>query len=59
MENHTESIDFIKFNFDGKLCVTGGLNNALRIWENCQNGEQKLKCTVNEGPDSKDDMCFV
>ena len=33
LDGHTETIDFIKFNFDQKLCVTGGLNNALRIWD--------------------------
>ena len=27
LEGHTETLEFIKFNFDGKLCLTGGMNN--------------------------------
>lgn len=33
LEGHTETVEFIKFNHDGKYCVTGGMNNVLRIWQ--------------------------
>ena len=32
LEGHTETVEFIKFNHDGKLMVTGGFNNVLRVW---------------------------
>lgn len=32
LPGHTETVEFIKFNHDGKLCVTGGMNNTLRVW---------------------------
>jgi WD40 repeat protein len=33
LDGHKETVEFVKFNFDGKLCVTGGMNNVLRIWQ--------------------------
>ena len=33
LEGHTETVEFIKFSHDGKLCVTGGMNNKLRVWK--------------------------
>ena len=32
LEGHTETLEFIKFNHDGKYCLTGGMNNKLRVW---------------------------
>lgn len=32
LAGHTETLEFIKFNHDGKLVVTGGMNNILRVW---------------------------
>lgn len=52
--NHSETVEFAKFNFDGKLLVTGGMNNPVRIW----NAEKdfELKCTL-EGP--SEDINFI
>ena len=33
LQGHTESVDIIEFSHDGKICVTGGLNNQLRVWD--------------------------
>ena len=32
LPGHTETLEFIKFNHDGKMVVTGGMNNVLRVW---------------------------
>lgn len=48
-------MEIIEFNFDGKLFITGGLNNQLRVWDN----EFNLKHTIDEGPDSSCDVNFV
>ena len=32
LEGHTETVEFIKFNHDGKYVITGGMNNVLRVW---------------------------
>ena len=52
-EGHSETVELIEFNHDGKLMATGGLNNVLRVWDTAT-GE--LKCLIEEGPDQKDDM---
>ena len=45
LEGHTESVEFCKFSFDGKLLVTGGMNNHLRVWQTDK--EFALKCTLD------------
>lgn len=66
LEGHTETVEFIKFNHDGKLCVTGGMNNALRVWALEQNPDpttqdhkMKLKTTLVNGPGDGEDILFV
>lgn len=66
LEGHTETVEFIKFNFDGKLCVTGGMNNVLRVWqveENksplTENYKLTLKTKLENGPSDKEDINFV
>lgn len=66
LEGHTETVEFIKFNYDGKLCLTGGMNNTLRIWELEENKNPlennyqfKLKCKLDNGPAEGDDINFV
>jgi WD40 repeat protein len=56
LEGHTETVEFIKFNHDGKLLVTGGMNNALRIW-NTETNDFELKYTITDGPN--DDLNFL
>ena len=61
LEGHTESVEFIKFNHDGKLCVTGGMNNVLRVWQLESDFGQiklKLKCKLENGPAESDDILF-
>ena len=64
LEGHTETVEFIKFNFDGKLCVTGGMNNVLRVWQVEENKDPltdnyklKLKTKLENGPGT--DLNFV
>ena len=66
LEGHTETVEFVKFNHDGKYCVTGGMNNVLRIWQ--LNEEAKddssacsftLKQKLENGPSESDDILFV
>ena len=66
LEGHTETVEFIKFNFDGKLCVTGGFNNVLRVWQvepndspMTQNHKLVKKCELKNGPSEEDDLNFV
>lgn len=66
LEGHTETIEFIKFNHDAKLCVTGGMNNVLRVWSVESNPDPmrndyklKLKTKLENGPAEKDDILFV
>ena len=68
LEGHTETVEFIKFNFDGKLCLTGGMNNILRIWSveavpDCKQDESsfvfKLKTKLENGPSENDDILVV
>lgn len=54
LAGHTETVEFIKFNHDGKLLVTGGMNNSIRIWET--DNDFNLKCTL-EGP--IEDLNFI
>ena len=51
---HTETVEFIKFNFDGKLMVTGGMNNKLRVWS-AESFE--LKYALEDGP--TEDLNFL
>ena len=51
---HTETVEFIKFNFDGKLMITGGMNNQLRVW-NAETFE--LKYALEDGP--TEDLNFL
>lgn len=46
LEGHTETLEHIKFNHDGKLCITGGMNNVLRVW--------KVERNLNAGPNDND-----
>jgi hypothetical protein len=41
-------VEFAKFNHDGKLLVTGGMNNQLRIWNVEKDFE--LKKAIDDGP---------
>ena len=66
LEGHTETVEFIKFNFDGKLCVTGGFNNILRVWQlqpnhspDAKNHQLVKKCELTNGPSETDDINFV
>ena len=59
LSEHTETVEFIEFNHDGKLCLTGGLNNQFIIWDVTDDGKFKFKLKVTEGPDQADDMEFV
>lgn len=59
LPGHTETIEFIKFNHDGKLCVTGGMNNVLRVWQVGENAKMELKCKLENGPAETDDIAFV
>jgi ribosome assembly protein SQT1 len=66
LEGHTETVEFIRFNHDGKLCLTGGMNNQLRVWQVEDNEapltkpyKMSLKCKIENGPDAKDDILFV
>ena len=67
LEGHTETVEFIKFNHDGKYCVTGGMNNVLRIWELEEEGKDgdasacsfSVKCKLENGPSETDDILFV
>lgn len=55
LPGHTETVEFIKFNYDGKLLATGGMNNQIRIW-NVEN-DLELKYTLEDGP--SDDLNFL
>jgi WD40 repeat protein len=47
---HTETVEFIRFNHDGKLCLTGGMNNTLRVWRTNTTGDFTLKTELENGP---------
>ena len=66
LEGHTETVEFVKFNHDGKLCITGGMNNVLRVWSVEENKDPmqndykfKLKKVLENGPSEKDDILVV
>jgi WD40 repeat protein len=54
LPGHTETIEFVKFSHDGKLLATGGMNNAIRVWD--VEKDYELKSTL-EGP--TDDLNFL
>lgn len=56
LAGHTETVEFAKFNHDGKLMVTGGMDNNLRIW-NTETNDFQLKYTITDGP--TEDLNFV
>jgi ribosome assembly protein SQT1 len=56
LPGHTETVEFIKFNYDGKLMATGGMNNKIRVW-NTASEDFEIKCTLDDGP--SDDMNFL
>lgn len=55
LEGHNETVEIIKFNFDGKLMASAGMNNKVRIW-NTEN-DFELKCVLEDGPG--DDLNFL
>jgi WD40 repeat protein len=55
LPGHTETVEFIKFNHDGKLMATAGMNNQIRIW-NTEN-DFELKCALEDGP--TDDLNYM
>ena len=55
LPGHTETVEFAKFDSTGKWCVTGGMNNLLRVWD-VQNGFA-LKTTIDSIP--QEDLNFV
>ena len=61
LAGHTESVEFVRFSFDGKLCLTGGMNNVLRVWQMDAENPQvfKEKCKLENGPAESDDIGFV
>ena len=65
LEGHTETVEFIKFNHDGKYVVTGGMNNVLRVWQVKEEPgavtpfKITLKCKLENGPSESDDINFV
>ena len=56
LEGHTETVEIAKFNHDGKLLVTGGMNNQLRIW-NAEDDAFDLKHVITDGP--TEDLNFL
>eukprot|EP00347_Sterkiella_histriomuscorum_P007048 403350447 len=56
LEGHTETIEFAKFNHDGKLLITGGMNNQLRVW-NTEFDAFELKHVITDGP--TEDLNFL
>lgn len=68
LEGHTETVETIMFNFNGKLCMTGGMNNVLRVWSVEANPDAgleepsftfKLKTKLESGPSEKDDILIT
>lgn len=54
LPGHTETVEFLKFNHDGKLLATGGMNNQIRIWNV---DTMDLKCSLEDGPN--EDLNFL
>lgn len=55
LPGHTETVEFCSFDNSGKLLVTGGMNNYLRVWD--VENDFKLKKTLDEVP--QEDLNFV
>ena len=55
LPGHTETVEFIKFNHDGKLMATAGMNNQIRIWNT--EADFTLKCALEDGP--SEDLNFL
>ncbi len=55
LAGHTETVEFLKFNHDGRLLATGGMNNQIRIFNT--DDDFALKCTLEDGP--SEDMNFL
>ena len=58
LPGHTETLEFIKFNHDGKMVVTGGMNNVLRVWTMGDDMQFSVKCKLENGPAETDDILF-
>ena len=48
LEGHSETVEYAKFSFDGKLLATGGMNNAIRVWST-EGEEFQLKHAITDG----------
>jgi WD40 repeat protein len=59
LPGHTETLEYIKFNHDGKLVLTGGMNNVLRVWSYDDQMNFTIKCKLENGPAETDDILFV
>jgi WD40 repeat protein len=55
LEGHTETVEFLEYNMDGKYLCTAGMNNKLRVWDVEKN--YSLKCTIEETPE--EDINFI
>ena len=54
LPGHTETVEFIKFNHDGKYFATAGMNNQIRVWNT---DSFDLKCALEDGP--SEDLNFL
>jgi WD40 repeat protein len=66
LPGHSETVEFIKFNHDGKFCLTGGMNNTLKIWSvdvptdpMAEPLKMTLKCELTKGPAEGEDILCV
>jgi len=51
LDGHSETVEFAKFSFDGKLLATAGMNNAIRVWTT---ETFELKHAITEGAVQQD-----
>ena len=56
LEGHTDTVDLIESN--GKLVVTGGMQNTLKIWK-IKDDCLELVSNVSEGPETNSDVNSV